>query len=255
MQVVDAIGTNGPSAASARRTRAHARAHRHSARVRVLRRIIPFAAGGAVIAVAALVLNPFAGSLPGVSVGPVTLSGTKVRMDNPRLSGFRKGDRGYEVTATAALQDMRKPSLIELETMRGHIATDDKGGIARLEAAAGLFDTARETLDLDRDIRIWTDKGEEARLKSAAVNFKAGSVVSKETVTVTVPSGSVVADSLDVVENGRVISFVGNVRTVFHQEADKSAKPARKTDEAGPTVDGAALRVLSSAADPVEGRP
>ena len=254
MQVVDAIGTNGPTAGNARRTRAHARAHRHSGRVRTLRRLIPLAAGGAVIAVAALVLNPFAASLPDVSVGPVTLSGTKVRMDNPRLSGFRKGDRGYEVTATAALQDMRKPSLIELEAMRGHIATDDKGGLARLEAASGLFDTARETLDLSRDIRIWTDKGEEARLRSAAVNFKAGSVASQEAVTVTVPSGSVVADSLDVVENGRVISFIGHVHTVFHQDADTKKPAARTRDEAGPTVDSGALRLLS-AAEPVEGRP
>ena len=239
MQVVDAIGTNGPSAASARRTRAHARAHRHSARVRVLRRIIPFAAGGAVIAVAALVLNPFAGSLPGVSVGPVTLSGTKVRMDNPRLSGFRKGDRGYEVTATAALQDMRKPSLIELETMRGHIATDDKGGIARLEAAAGLFDTARETLDLDRDIRIWTDKGEEARLRSAAVAFKTGSISSQEPVTVSSPRANVKADTLDVVENGKRISFIGNVHVVIANEEQAEKPQARILTSDAEAADGA----------------
>ena len=255
MQVVDAIGTNG-AGGNARRTRAHARAHRHSARVRTLRRVIPVVAAGAVIAVAALVFNPFGAAIPSVSVGPVTLSGTKVRMDNPRLSGFRKGDRGYEVTAAAALQDMRKPSLIELETMRGHIATDDRGGLARLEAATGLFDTARESLDLNRDIRIWTDKGEEARLISASVNFKAGSVVSKEPVTVTVPSGSVAADSLDVVENGRVISFIGNVRTVFHGE-DKAARPARSRlgGDVGPTVDGETLRTLTSAAEPQDGRP
>ncbi len=253
MQVVDAIGTDGPAGGNARRVRAHARAHRHSARVRKLRRLIPWLAGGAVIAVAVRVLNPFGAALPDVSVGPVTLAGTKVRMDNPRLSGFRKGERGYEVTASAALQDMRKPSLIELETMRGHIATDDRGGLARLEAARGLFDTARESLDLDQDIRIWTDKGEEARLKSAAVNFKAGSVSSKEPVTVTVPNGSVVADGLEVVENGRVISFVGNVHASF-SGADKPETPRRKADEAGPTVDTHGLRILTSAAEPQDGQ-
>ena len=97
-------------------------------------------------------------------------------MESPRLSGFRKGTRGYEVTADAALQDVRKPSLIELERMHGHIATDEQGGVARLSAASGLFDTARESLDLKTDIRISTDKGEEARLQSAAVTFKTGSV-------------------------------------------------------------------------------
>ncbi|WP_336488683.1 lipopolysaccharide-assembly, LptC-related protein [Methylobacterium nigriterrae] len=252
MQVVDAVETKGETrgsaGAEARRTRAHARARSHSTQVRTLRRIIPLVAGGAAVCLAAATLfNPFGTLAPSVAIGPVSLSGTKVRMENPRLSGFRKNDRGYEVTASAALQDVRKPSLIELESMRGHIATDDKGGIARIEAAAGLFDSSRESLNLDRDIRLWTDKGEEARLTSAAIDFKAGTVTSRESVTVTVPSGSVVADSLDVVDNGRVISFIGNVRTVFHGE-DKGAKAS--TSEAAQSV-----RLVTSAAEPADGRP
>lgn len=213
-------GGTGAIAANenARRTRAHGRAVRHSARVRLLRRVIPAVAGIAVLGIAGTVLyGPFSGSVPNVSIGPVSVSGTKVTMENPKLSGFRKGERGYEVTAAAALQDVRKPSLIELQAMKGHIATDDKGGLARIEAKAGLFDSSRETLSLEQDIRVWTDKGEEARLKSASVDFKAGSVKSAEAVTVTVPTGSITADSLDVVENGKTISFVGNVHALFHQ--------------------------------------
>lgn len=241
MQVVDAIETGLPAArADARRTRAHALARNHSSRVRTLRRIIPAAAALSLIAVAAaVVLNPFGSLPPGVTVGPVSLSGTKVKMENPKLSGFRKGDRGYEVTATAALQDVRKPTLVELQAMKGRIDTDDKGGVAHLEAASGLFDTARESLTLDQDIRLWTDKGEEVRLKSAAIDFKAGTVNSRETVTVSVPTGEVVADSLEVVDNGRVISFVGNVRTVFHGAGEPSAKPAP--------------RILTSSAEPPDG--
>lgn len=239
MSVVEAVETGLMAGPNPRREKAHARARNHSARVKGLRLVIPLAAGGAILALAAVTLNPFGALAPSVGFGPVTLSGTKVRMENPRLSGFRKNDRGYEVTASAALQDVRKPSLIELEAMRGHIATDDKGGIARIEAATGLFDTSRESLELNRDIRLWTDKGEEARLKSASVDFKAGTVKSKETVTVTVPSGSVVADTLDVVDNGKVISFVGNVHSVFHQDktkgGDKAGETTIRTSSAEPT--------------------
>ncbi len=235
---------SGREAVAAARSRAHTRAVRNSGRVRTLRRVIPLGAGGAVAVLLAYLFNPFAANLPGVSVGPVTLSGTKVRMESPHLSGFRKGTRGYEVTADAALQDVRKPSLIELERMRGHIATDDQGGIARLSAASGLFDTAREALDLKTDIRIWTDKGEEARLQSAAVAFKTGSVVSKESVTVTTPRGTVVADGLDVIENGKQISFIGNVHVVITND-DKDKAPLGK----------APLRVLTSDAAPADGRP
>ena len=256
MQVVDAVETRGPAGgANPRRTRAHARARSHSAQVKTLRRLIPVAAGAAVLLLgAATLLNPFGALAPSVAIGPVSLSGTKVRMENPRLSGFRKNDRGYEVTAAAALQDVRKPSLIELEAMRGHIATDEKGGIARIEAATGLFDTSRESLTLERDIRLWTDKGEEARLKSAAVDFKAGTVKSREAVTVTVPSGSVVADSLDVVDNGKVISFIGNVHSVFHGSEAKSAEAKSAEAKSAEGADRAA-RIVTSAAEPADGQP
>ena len=238
MNPVEAEAGNGQAVAAAR-TRAHARAYRHSGRVRTMRRMIPVVAGGSVALLLGYLFNPFAAQLPGVSVGPVTLAGSKVRMENPRLSGFRQGTRGYEVTADAALQDDRKPSQIELQQMRGHIATDDQGGIARLSAVSGLFDTAREALDLKDDIRIWTDKGEEVRLRSAAVAFKTGAISSQEPVTVSSPRATVKADTLDVVENGKRISFVGKVQVVILNE-DQAEKPqARILTSDAQAADGA----------------
>jgi lipopolysaccharide export system protein LptC len=261
MHVGAAIGTEqmSGSRADALRIRAHARARSHSARVRTLRRIIPLAAGSAVLMLFAVTLfNPFGASLPDVSMGAVSLSGSKVKMESPRLSGFRKGDRGYEVTATAAFQDVRKPSVIELQAMKGQLSTDDKGGLVHLEAAAGVFDSTRESMTLERDIRLWTDKDEEVRLKSAAVDFKAGTVRSSETVTVTVPSGTIVADTLDVVDSGHVISFVGNVHTVLHardtSEAKSSKPDSGKTEEASVAEAGdKPARIRTTSAEPDDG--
>lgn len=253
MQVGAAIetGRTNEGRADARRTRAHARARSHSSHVLALRRIIPLAAGTAVLALAVVTLfNPFGSSLPDVSMGQVSLSGSKVKMENPRLSGFRKGDRGYEVTATAAFQDARKPSVIELQAMKGQLNTDDKGGLLHLEAAAGVFDSSRESLNLDRDIRLWTDKGEEVRLKTAAVDFKAGSVKSSDTVTVSMPSGTIVADSLEVIDSGHVISFVGNVHTVLHQQ-DKSEASGDALQVA--RLNDRAARVRTTSAEPEDG--
>lgn len=243
MNLVEAEAGNGQAVAAAR-SRVHAHAYRHSGHVRRLRRVIPMVAGGATVVLLAYVFNPFSAGISSVSVGPVTLAGSKVKMENPRLSGFRKGNRAYEVTAEAALQDVRKPSQIELQQMRVHIATDDQGGIARLSATSGLFDSGREALDLKDDIRVWTDKGEEARLQTAAIAFKTGSIVSKDPVTVTTDKGTVNADGLDVVENGKVISFIGNVHVHINpQDTDKPKDdPLRGT-------------IRTSDADPVERRP
>nr|WP_232628272.1 lipopolysaccharide-assembly, LptC-related protein [Methylobacterium sp. Leaf118] len=238
---LDALAANE----NARRRRAHGRARRHSAQVRTLRRVIPAAAGLAVLGLAAVVLwGPLAGSLPDVEIGPISVSGSKVTMESPRLSGFRKGERGYEVTASAAQQDVRKPSIIELQAMKGHVATDDRGGRAYLQAQGGVFDSTRESLTLERNIRVWTDKGEEIQLSVATVDFKAGSLHSSEPVKVTVPAGSIVADTLDVVENGRVVSFVGRVQAVFHEAAPDATVVASRHE--------AAERIRTSAAEPPE---
>lgn len=253
MHVGAAVGTGQMSEGrvDAVRTRAHARARSHSAHVRTLRRVIPLAAGSAVLALLGVTLfDPFGAGLPDLSMGPVSLSGSKVKMESPRLSGFRKNDRGYEVTASAAFQDVRKPSVIELQAMKGHLSTDDKGGVVHMEAAAGIFDSSRESLTLERDIRLWTDKDEEVLLRSAAVDFKAGSVRSSESVTVTVPNGTIVADTLEVVDSGHVISFVGNVRTVLHAR-DKSEVGGEAAPVAG--LPDKPARIRAASAEPDDG--
>jgi lipopolysaccharide export system protein LptC len=154
-------------------------------------------------------------------------------MESPKMTGFHKDSRPYEVTATSATQDVRKPNVIELNEMKGRLVIDDHGTAARLEAAAGIFDTTREHLDLRRDVRVTTDAGHEARLKSAAIDFKAGTVVSREPVTVTLTDGIIEAQSLEITDNGKVLSFIGRVRTVFEantadvRETAAVVQPAR----------------------------
>ena len=94
MNLVEAEAGNGQAVAAAR-SRVHAHAYRHSSRVRRLRRVIPVVAGGATAVLLAYLFNPFAAGISGVSVGPVTLAGSRVKMENPCLSGFRKGNRAY----------------------------------------------------------------------------------------------------------------------------------------------------------------
>jgi lipopolysaccharide export system protein LptC len=232
------------------RMRAYAQAQRHSARVRLFRRAIPIGAAiaiGAVLAIA--IFDPF-GRIGGLSLGPLSLSGTKITMENPRLTGYRGRDlRPYEVTAIAAMQDIRKPNVIELKDMRARLATDDSGGTARLESATGVFDTQKEQLELKQDIRVTTDTGHEARLLSASVDFKAGTVVSREPVTVKLTNGLVEADQLEISDNGKIIAFVGRVRTVL-----ESASGDRQAGDAPPASREAAP-ARTSQAEPMSLRP
>jgi lipopolysaccharide export system protein LptC len=201
------------------RARAYDQARRHSARVRFYKRAIPLGTAAAVAILVAFTLIGPTRRLAGLTLGPISFSGTEVTMDSPRMTGFHKDTRPYEVTATSATQDVRRPNVIRLNQMRGRLAIDDSGTTARLEAASGIFDTTREHLELRQEVRVTTDAGHEARLKSAAIDFKAGTVVSREPVTVTLTNGIINAQGLDITDNGKVLTFTGRVHTVFEADA------------------------------------
>jgi lipopolysaccharide export system protein LptC len=222
-----ALATNGAVSTRPERVRAYAQARRHSAWVRRFKIAIPAGAVlASVLVIAASVFNPLARM--GLTLGPVSISGTKVAMQTPRLTGFKKDSRPYEVTAKAAYQDIRKPNVIELKEMKARLVMDEAGSAAHLVSATGVFDTQKEWLELADDIRITTDKGEEALLKSASVDFKSGSVVSREPVKITMATGVVEAQGMQIADSGKKITFTGRVHATIkrHPGEDRSEAAA-----------------------------
>src|SRR5918992_1895225 len=136
----------------ARRFRAAAR---HSRRVRLLRIGLPVATvlGCLVLALVSW-FNPLRmlTTLP-VSIGDVVVSGTKIKMENPKLSGFTRDSRRYDVAAGAAAQDVTRPGVIELQDISALLEMQDKATM-RLVAQNGLFDTKKENLRLERNIVV-----------------------------------------------------------------------------------------------------
>src|SRR5262245_35994071 len=92
------------------------RAQRHSRRVRVLRVALPVMSVAALGAISLLSwLDPMRilTRLP-TADGQLVISGTKITMSSPRLAGFSKDARPYELSARAAAQDITNPDLVEL---------------------------------------------------------------------------------------------------------------------------------------------
>lgn len=210
------MAIDGALATSRRaRTRAFSKARRHSRWVRFAKWAIPL---GSLLAFGALmfvvIYDPFR-SIQGLTLGAVSVSGTQVTMESPRLTGYRNDNRPYEVTATAATQDVRQPHIVELKDMRARLATDDRGTMARLEAAVGVLDTQKEQMQLKSDVRVRTDNGQEMELRSAFIDFKAGSVVSTDPVKVFLGNGTIEAKGIRVTDNGKAIQFDGRVHAVF----------------------------------------
>ncbi|PSC04060.1 LPS export ABC transporter periplasmic protein LptC [Alsobacter soli] len=197
---------------------------RHSGRVRLLRRAIPVGALLVVLGVGFFAFfNPFR-ALPGnISVGPLSVSGTKITMEAPKLSGFKKDKRPYEVTARWAASDVKNPNIIELKDIKARIALQERG-FANVEALNGVYNSQAEAIQLKDDVRVKTDSGYDVTMRVADVNFKAGSVHSPEPVQLKFSGGTIDADSLEMLDNGQVVIFKGRVHTLM--TSDQSDKPA-----------------------------
>ena len=89
-------------------------ARRHSRLVRILRVAIPLAVVAGLTAITLVTYyNPLRvlNKLP-IDISNLVVSGSKVTMEQPRLSGFTKDARAYEFTADAAAQDLTKPDIV-----------------------------------------------------------------------------------------------------------------------------------------------
>lgn len=241
---------SGPASRPAVRARAFRQARRHSRWVRFAKIAIPL---GSVLAMGAVALvaylEPFA-QIENLSFEHIGVNGTNVTMESPRLTGFKNDNRPYEVTASAATQDVRKPNFVELKDLRARIVTDEKGSVARLEADIGVLDTQKEQMNLQQSVRVTTDAGQQVQMRSAFVDFKSGGVTSNEPVTVLLgDNGRIEAEGLKVIDNGKVLSFKGRVRTTFTPSSSSGPEaPA-------PTGAGSAAPVSPPAADHTAAQP
>ena len=207
------------------RARAFDDADRHTRRVRRLRRLVPLLAIGATAVLIGLsFFNPFRAPEQAieVDVGTLNVSGDKLTMELPRLTGFNKKNEAYNVTAKAATQRLTAPGLIDLTELDAQITMADKN-TANLKARTGRFDSATEILTLSEAVTVGSSRGYAADMTSAVVDFKAGTVVSDQPVSLKLVNGTVQGGRMSIVEGGNRILFEGGVTTRFETRAVKSA--------------------------------
>ncbi|MGB9045492.1 MAG: LPS export ABC transporter periplasmic protein LptC [Pseudolabrys sp.] len=192
--------------------RAFHAARRHSRLVRILRIAVPASVAVGVIIIAMITyFNPLRmlARLP-INIDNLVVSGTKVTMEQPRLSGFTRDARAYELTADTAAQDMTKPDIVELRNIRAKVEMQDKSSM-EMTAVTGIYDAKGETLKLDQNILLNSSTGYQGHLSEALVDIRKGNVVSEHPVEVKLLQGTLNANRLDIVDSGDVIRFHGGV--------------------------------------------
>jgi lipopolysaccharide export system protein LptC len=220
-------------------------AARHSRLVRFLR----FALPGIILVIAGVILaatfvKPFKiGNFP-IDPGKVTLSGTKIVMELPRLTGFTTDSRPYEMIAHTAMQDLTRPDILELKDIDAKVETKD-GQHVTIKSINGIYDTKGEVLKLNNHITLSTASGYEGRLSEATVHVASGRVVSESPVEVKLPNGMLHANRLEVTENGAVVVFGRGVEMDLDPQQSQQRAATPDSADAGAPAQTAPLQTTA----------
>jgi lipopolysaccharide export system protein LptC len=208
-------------------------AARHSRRVRKLRIAIP---ATIVFMLTATILVSWLDPLKvlvrfPIDAGKIVISGTKITMEAPKLSGYTKDQRWYEMNANAAAQDVTKPDLVELVQVRAKIETADKSTIF-LSSKDGLYNRKTSFLNLNNNVIVRSTSGFEMHLDEAVIDTANGEVVSDKPVAAFTVDSTLNSDRLEIHKSGEIVYFIGNVV----MNIDRSGQPQQPAPVPQPTA-------------------
>lgn len=193
--------------------RAFRDARRHSRYVRLLRTLVP----AVVVAIlGGLLLWKFLNPVLLVTNIPdnpadLVVSGSKITMELPRLTGYTRDSRSYELTAAKASQDIARPDIVEMSDIHAKLQMLDKSS-AELTARSGVYDSKKEVLKLGQQIVMTSSTGYRAWLNDAVINVKTSDLVTERPVEVQLLQGTLNANRLEVKESGNLLIFDGGVK-------------------------------------------
>lgn len=200
---------------------AFANAGRHTGRVRVLRRgILIFCSVTVVLGAVIALFDPFS-RLKSMSIGGVGLQGTKISIDSPRVSGHRKDGMPYEIRAARGIQDITVPDVIELVRLDAKVGMTATTSV-RVTANQGFYNSTKDEMQLTGLVRIQSDPAYDMKTESALIELKSGVLTSKQPVRVLLQSGSIDAESMQVIEAGQKVVFEGNVHSIMLPEGQRT---------------------------------
>lgn len=216
-------GRDRLSAITAPRASAIPQAIRHSARVTRLRRGILWGAGLIVVSVGlALLVSSFRFLPTDLNLERISLKGTSIVIDQPRLVGYQKDGRPYEIKARQGVQDITHPDVFDLDGLDIRIENAE-AGVLSMTAARGHYNARADKAEMSGGVNMRDNKSFDMRLASADFDLKASKMTSDKPVKVRLVGGEVEAKAVEFSEKERRASFRGGVHSLIYGEGGAPA--------------------------------
>ena len=213
------------------RSRAFARARRHSIFVRWLKVLLPVGAVAVLSSYGIFVQHSVNVGDGKLKIGPVAFSSDVLTMHNPQYEGYSKDGSRFSVAARTAEQDAGQKGPIRLSTIEGSIIQPDSTATT-LRATRGVFDSKANALELFDEIEIKSSDGMAARLTRAMILMKESKIVSNEPVTVEMATGSLKGNSMVLLQKTREVTFSDGVAARLKPQNRAKADPDRASRSA-----------------------
>jgi lipopolysaccharide export system protein LptC len=204
----------------------------HSLLVRHVRLIILASSTLAIGALGFIALfDPFKRLPHDISVGNVGMNGSEVTMTAPKMSGMRPNGQPFELQGSSGSQDILRPNVVKLFGVDAKIGLDDSS-TSIITAGSGIYDSSRNMIWLKGSVHIVNDSGYDVRMPSAFVDIKSSALMTTAPVVMLLNGGRVVANTMDIEDDGHKITFDGDVRSVVDSNISVDAGDGSDQSEA-----------------------
>ena len=143
-------------------------------------------------------------------------------MENPKLSGFTRDKRRYDIAAGAAAQDLTQPGVIELQDINALFEMKDNTN-TKLVSQTGVFDTKKDQLILQKEIVVTFSNGDEGYFDELVIDTKDGHAVSEKPVRMKFSNGTIKGNRFEITNSGEVVRFEKGVVATIKMDSSKKA--------------------------------
>ncbi|WP_176086643.1 LPS export ABC transporter periplasmic protein LptC [Martelella sp. HB161492] len=197
-------------------------AARHSRRVRYLKFLLPLLA--LVISLGLIGFTVIRAMVPEqLSLDSATVENGMIVMTNPGISGRNSDGVQYTLSAERALQPIDDQNKVILEKIKAAVPIDS-ATTARVAAQSAIYDRLNDRLTIEEPFTLRLSNGLTAEFNSAFIDIKAGELKSDKPVSITASQATLVAQNVNITDNGRSIEFGGGVHVVLKPSALSAAE-------------------------------
>lgn len=138
-------------------------------------------------------------------------------MVNPRFFAVDEKGEPFNLIAKRAFELPGETRRVQLDDVKADLLRKDNRWFA-LDADVAVYSQKDDTMELSKQVFLYTETGEEIETTRAVINMKTRDISGNEKVFARVPAGNAEADGFSVSRKGTVIRLTGKTRAVFYPE-------------------------------------